>query len=306
MDFKTTALCVLMMMAYAVPGYLLVKGKLLSGNDIPGLAKILLYVCQPCLQLYSFNKATYTPELFKNMLIVFALCILLQIIMLFSVYVLFRKKYDNPAYRVCTIATTFGNVGFLGVPLLEALLPNYPDAIAFSAIFIVAMNILSWTLGSYMLTGKKEYISFKKLILNPPVLTLFVALPLFFMNIKLPAMIGNSVSLVGKMTTPICMIILGMRLATVKPALLFNNVKPYIVAVLKLAIFPLLGFLLFYFIPIPSEIKATIFILCCCPTASVVLNLSEIYGSGQDTAANMVLTSTIFSMLSIPLMLLML
>lgn len=304
MNFSLTLINVLIMMAYAVPGFILIKCRAIKGESISAFAKVLLFVCQPCLSLYSYNKANYTSKLFAEMCMFFGLSLFLQIATLSVLFLIFRKKYTDVGYRVATIASVFGNVGFLGVPLLEALLPEYPDVIAFSAMYILSMNLLSWTVGSAMLTGDKKYISIKKLFINPPILTLVIALPLFFTCTKLPIAIEGGVTLLGKMTTPLCMLIMGMRLALAPVKQLFNDWKVYLTSALKLTLFPLIGLLITAILPLSNYIKITLFILNCCPTASVVLNLSEMYAHGQKSAANMVLTSTIFSALTIPLMLL--
>ena len=306
MPFTTTAINVLIMLAYAVPGYLLVKFKAIKPESISAFAKVLLYVCQPCLSIYSFQKVTYSVPLLKNMGIFTGINVAIMVFILMVVYVIYRRGYEDERYRVCTIASVLGNVGFLGVPLLEALLPEYPEAVAYSAMFIVSMNILSWTLCSAILTGDKKYISIKKLFLNPPVLTLAISLPLFFTKTVLPDVILNSVTILGKMTTPLCMLIMGMRFATVEPKQLFIDWRLYTTAATKLVIMPIIAFLVTHWMPVDYSIKATIVILCSCPTASVVLNLAEIYNVGQKTAANLVLTSTLFSMLTIPLILMIL
>lgn len=304
MQFSLTAVNVLVMLAYAIPGFIFIKIKAFGQESISAFAKVLLYVCQPCLTIYSFCSAQYTPELLKSMALFFIMSLILQTIMLGFAYLVFRRKYKQDAeYRVCTIATTLGNVGFIGVPLLEALLPDYPNAVAFSAVFIIGMNLISWTIASTILTGDKKYMSVKKLVLNPVMIALIIALPLFLTQTKLPDPINNSVSVLAKMTTPLSMLILGMRLALTEFKQLFTKGKVYIVALLKLIAFPLLGMAAVYFLPVEQYVKATMIILCCCPTASIVLNLSEIYYTGQKTAANLVLTSNIFCLITIPFLL---
>lgn len=309
MNFSTTAINVLIMLAYAVPGYLLVKVKFVKPDSISAFAKVLLYVCQPCLSIYSFQKVVYSPELFANMGIFAAIDLTIMVVILTATWLVYRKRYlreDGAGYRACTIATCLGNVGFLGVPLLEALLPEYPEAVSYSAMFIVCMNILSWTVCSLILTGDKKYVSVKKIFLNPPVLTLLVSLPLFFTKTVLPDVVLAPVTLLGKMTTPLCMLIMGMRFATVKPKELFPDWRLYVTAVIKLVAMPMIAFLATHWMPVDYSIKATVVILCACPTASVVLNLSEMYNTAQKTAANLVLTGTLFSMVTIPLVLLIL
>lgn len=306
MQFATTSVNVLILLLYAIPGYILIKTKAVKSESIPAFAKVLLYVCQPCLSVYSFQKVVFSAEIIKNMGIFVGLNLGLMLFILLVVYLAFRKQYEDNRYRVCTVATALGNVGFLGVPLLEALLPEYPETIAYSAVFIVTMNILSWTVASFILTGDRRHVSVKKVFLNPQVLSLVVSLPLFFTKTALPQVLFNSVELLGKMTTPLCMLIAGMRFATADPKALFTDWRIYFTAAVKLVCMPLIGFLLTNWLPIEYPLKAAMVILCCCPTASVVLNLSEIYGNGQEIAANIVLTSTLFSMATIPLVLLIL
>ena len=304
LQFSSTAVNVIVMMAYAIPGYIFIKVKAFGQESISAFAKLLLYVCQPCLSLYSFNKANYTPELGKSMLVFFVLGIALQSVMLGVTNFVFRKKYKtDESYRVCSVASTLGNVGFIGVPLLEALLPEYPNAIAFSAVFIIGMNIISWTVGSSILTGDKKYISIKKLLLNPVVIIMFLSVPLFVLRIKLPPLLDNSVSLLGLMTTPLSMLILGMRLAYADIKEMLTDFKVYLTAFLKLIAFPLMGMAAVYFLPVEQYIKATMVILCCTPTASAVLSFAEIYKKGQKTAANLVLTSNMFCIVTIPFLL---
>ncbi|MDD4163980.1 MAG: AEC family transporter [Eubacteriales bacterium] len=314
MPFSTTAFNVLIMLAYAIPGFILIKTKSVKQEAISAFAMFLLFVCQPCLSVYSFNTADYTPELGISLLIFFFASLILQVLMLFVVYLIFKRKYkENPEYRICTVASVLGNTGFFGVPLLQALLPEYPNAIVFSAVFIVGMNLISWTLSSALLTGDKKYMSLKKILLNPVMLTLIISLPLFLTRTKLPGTGADNealpgtlsyiIALLGKMTTPISMLILGMRLGLTKVRDLFMDLKVYIVAFFKLIAFPLVGMAAAYTLPLEPYIKATLIILFCCPTASTVLNFSELFGTGQKTAAKLVLTSTLFCVITIPVLL---
>jgi predicted permease len=305
--FSITAVNVLIMMAYAVPGFLLVKAKAVKPESISAFSAVLLYVSSPFLTIYSFQKISFNLNSLANMGIVLGLSAIIQVAAIFVMYAFYRKKYDNPSYRVSTVAIAFGNVGFLGVPLLEAMIPEYPEAVAYSAAFIISMNFLAWTLGSAFLTGDKKHMSAKNFLLNPLMLGLVVAIPLYFANVKLTGAVAEGVELLGKMTAPLCMMILGMRFATVKPKELFTDRRIYITTVIKLVIQPLAVFAMVFWLPIDMGIKLTLFILGCCPTATIVQNLAEIHGGeGQKEAANSVLVTTIFSMLTIPLLALML
>ena len=115
----------------------------------------------------------------------------------------------------------------------------------------------------------------------------------------------NLVNLLAQMTTPLCMIILGMRFASAPLKELFIHPGVYVASLTKILIFPLLTYAAVYFLPIDYSVKVTLFILSAMPSASVNLNLSEIYGGDSKTAANTILLSTLLCVVTIPLLLLM-
>lgn len=307
MEYFTIALVTVgIMLLYAVPGYLSVKLKAIKAETIPAFAFVLMYVCQPCLTVSSLDAADYTKSLFLQMLGFCGVSLVLQALVLLAGYFAFRRKAEDVRYRVCNVAAAFGNCAFMGVPILNALFPDRPEAVLFSVAFLVGMNLLGWTVGSAIITRDKKYISLKKALFNPASLGLFVALPLFLTGTKLPAQLAEAVGLLGKMTTPLCMIIMGMRLATVRVRSLVCSPLQYLTVAFKQLIFPLLGLLSVWFLPFDGYVKETMFVLCCTPVASVVLNFAELLGEGQETAANMVLLGTVASVATIPVMTLLL
>lgn len=305
MNFTVTMYTVAIMLLYSLPGYVLVKAKKIAPSSIPAFATMLMYVSQSCLVVYSFQKVTYTPELFCEMVIFFILSIFIQVFLLVIYYFVFRKKYKDVKYRIATVASCFGNCAFMGVPLLESLLPDYPQAVVFSAVYSIAMNLIGWTAASAIIANDKKYIKIKNFILNPAVIALCVSLPLFFTNTYIgDTRFGDAIFLLGKMTTPLCMLIMGMRLASVSLKPIVTRKLNYSVILLKQAVMPLIGLVTVFFLPIDGNMKLTFYIICCCPVASVVLNFSEMLGEGQEMAANLVLLGTFSSVVTIPIMML--
>ena len=298
-----------MMLIVAVPGFILVKSKAVKPESISAFSKVLMYVCQPALTLYSFGKADFTAELGINLLIFFWIITVVQLLFIGFFFLLFRKKQEDIRYRIATVATTLSNCSFLGVPLLEAIFPDSPNAAAYSMMYFLSMNLLGWTLVSAIITRDKKYFGVKKIFLNPAVLSVAVALPFFLTGFKLSAesgaffgALGNMITILGKMTTPLCMLIMGMRLATVRVKALFVSPLQYFSVAVNQLIFPLFVFGALFFVPIAAEIKVCMFVMCACPVASVVQNYAEILGEGQDTAANTVLLGSILSIATLPLL----
>ena len=307
-QFKTTLIMVGIMLAYAVPGYIIIKAKAVKSDHIASFSKLLMYVCQPALTLYSFNKADFSKQLGINLLIFLGIITLVQLLFIGVFYLIFIKKMQDVRYRVTTVATTLSNCSFLGVPLLEAIFPNSPNVAVYSMMYFLSMSLLGWTLVSAIITRDKKYISVKKILINPATLSIVISLPFFFTGFKigfengeLLGQIGNMIDILGKMTTPLCMLVLGMRLATVKVKNLFNNWQQYLAVFVNQVIFPLftLGILMLF--KVDTELRWCMFIMCACPVAAVVQNYAEILGEGQDVAANMVLLGTLSSIVTLPL-----
>jgi predicted permease len=301
--FAITAAKVLMMIAYGVPGYLLIKTKALGEQHIKAFAKMLLFVCQPALAIMSFNGVDCTPSLLRDIGIFFIVTLFAQVAIIFTYSFVFKKKIEkDKAHKICAIASACGNVGFLGIPLLEYLIPNHPEVLVYSASFSMSMNIIAWTLGLVLMTGDRKYISVRSLIVNPATISFFVAFPLFVFGIKLPDLFADYIEIFGRMSTVVCMTVIGMRLGTKSLKRIFADTRIYYAAFSKLIVFPIIGALLFALMPVPQEVKSAAFILCCCPAAAMIQSLSETHGGNSEAAANILISTNLICIVTIPFM----
>ncbi|MEE0841926.1 MAG: AEC family transporter [Christensenellales bacterium] len=341
MGFSTTAVSVLLLVAMAVPGYLLIKTKMLPQKAITYLSVLLLYVSQPFLSIRSFLEVSYTPQLAVNLAIVFGVSLAGQAVIFGVMWLVLRRRFDDPqqtaelirdgfiggdsytaepalkaavarsvsgrANRAMVLASAFGNVGFFGVPVLQFLFPDAHDAIAYSAVFIVTLNLMSWTVGSYLLTGDKKHVSLKRALINPQTVTLVISLPLFFAGVSagdLPDTINTVIGYLADMTAPLCMIILGMRFALAPVVQLFTDFRVYVASFIKTLVFPLLVYVVLMPFQMEEMLRVSLVLLSGMPAATINLNLAELYGADQKTAANSILMSTVLSIVTIPLLML--
>ena len=302
--FKIAFFNVLLSLMYMLPGFVMCKVKKASASHLSTISAILIYVCSPCMVVSSFISLDFSTDNLKNMLLFLPVSFAAQIVFLLVLYLIFRKKFHINKYRMLTIGSVLGNCGFFGMPLIKALLPNNPEVACYSSIYVISMNILVFTAGVYCLTTDKKYISVKSAIMNPATLSFFVALPLYILHGSdfMPGLVKDAISLLGKMTTPICMLILGIRLATMDFKKLFTSPFVYLICAGKLIIFPLFVFALVFFLPVPTSFKASLFILAGTPCASVILNLAEIHHKEAEMSANLILLSTLLCIFTIPLL----
>ena len=301
--FVITALKVLMMIAYGLPGYVFVKTKMVGQDSAKVFAKILLYISSPALCIQTLNSVDCTPERLKYMGVFFVAALVSQVAVILLYTLLFKKQLKpNGGHRVCAIAGACGNVGFLGVPLLKFLFPDNPEIILYSAMFSITMNLIGWTLGLWLMTGNRKYINLKAVFVNPSVISFAIGMTLFVTKTKLPSLLEEYVGMFGTMSTFVCMTVLGMRLATKKLSNVFLNKTVYIGAASKLLVFPLIMVALFWALPVEETVKTAAFVLGCCPAATMIQGLAEAYNGDSETAANTVLFTSIICILTIPFM----
>lgn len=302
MSFTIALTNVLITLFYIFPGFVITKMRKATTEHLPTLSAVLIYIGTPFMVVSAFMSLEFTLDNFKNMGIFFILTLLIQILFMLIFVAIFGKRYDNAKYRLLTLASTMGNVGFFGLPIVKALFPDQPEVTAYSAIFTVSMNMLVFTMGIFCLTGNKKYISLKSAFCNPNVFGLLLALPFYFFGLKelLPEAFSNAIQVIGNMTAPLCMFILGIRLAKTPWKRIFGRPMVYLIAVLKLLIFPLFAYLCVYFLPVDDTIKASVMVLASTPCAAVILSLSEIHKTDAEMAANCILVTTLLCFLTIP------
>lgn len=305
--YLITLFTVSILLAEAVPGFVLVKKKMVGEDCAAALSKVLLYFCQPCLAVYSFSSVEFSVEKLADIGLFAIVTLVINGLMLGGAVFVLRSRFADASYRVLTLAMAFANCAFFGIPIIEAVLPDVASGlIVYTTVYATIMNILGWAIGIAIITGDAKNISAKKIFINPAMLGIVIGIPIFIFSVEIPGALLDAITIVGKMTTPVSMLIMGMRLATTNLKSVFTSVKAYVAVVIKAVVMPLVAFGIVCFLPLPIEVKKTFFIICACPTASVVLNFSELCGAGQREAAASVLLSTILSVLTLPTMVLML
>ena len=305
---------VLVSLAFCIPGFFLCKKKMVSSLHLSTMSTILVYICGPCMIIYAFYDAAVRANEFGldkgamalNMLYFAIATLILQALFMLILYYILRRKYDDAKYRILTCGSVLGNVGFFGLPLVVTLIPNNPIIACYSSIYVITMNLLVFTVGVFCLTNDKKYMNIKTALINPTTIGLLLAIPLFIFGDKIAEnniinTFSSGIDLLGKMTTPLCMLILGIRLATVNFKSLWTRPFMYLICFLKMVVFPITCFFIVYFIPfLDADFKKAILIISSVPCASVILNMAEIHHSEEELAANCVLVSTLLCMVTIP------
>ena len=251
----------------------------------------------------SFQSIKFDWDILGKIFLFFLITLILITLDIVICFLILNKKYDQPKYRMLSIASALGNVGFLGAPLISGLYPDSPIVVCYSSIYTSSLTIMGFTVGVYALTTNKNYMSLYSALYNQGTISIGIAVIIYLAEWAFPKILGDAVSLLAKMSTPLCMHILGMRLATANFLTLFKRPFVYVTCFLKLIVFPLVSYLIVYFLPfLDEEFKSSIFILSGAPCAAVILSLAELYNTEQELSANVVLVSTILCVVTLPIL----
>ena len=216
MAFLQTFINVVMIVILAVPGFALRKVRLLPDKAASVFAVLLLYISQPFLMMASLFNKEFQSSMLVNFGWVLLFAVVLQLLVYFVSKLVFCKTKEEASRRACVACSYLGNVGFMGIPVMEMLFPGNSDMVLYTVVYNIAFNAMSWTLGVFTITGEKKRINPLKIVLNPPMIAVIVSLPFFFLNVHIPEQVMTPISYLGDMTLPLSMVILGVRLADMR------------------------------------------------------------------------------------------
>ncbi len=317
-SFIDVLITVASLVVLAVPGFILVKAKMLPEKAAETVSTIVLYVCQTAMVFLGFQNYEFNPSIGLNMLYVFGLTLVVHFAMIVIVSC-FVKGKEEAKIKAVRYGSVFGNCGYMGFPLLAMLFGNtsqFGEIMIYAAVVITVWNLLNWTVGVYMITGDKKQISFKKIIFNPVIIAVVLGFLVFVISKKpivdwaaqgstLDAVLEkliSSVEFFSNAVTPLSMTVIGMRLANIKFKQLFTEKLAYLHCALKLVLMGIIAVLVVSFIPVSQAVKYTIFFTMAMPAATSTTLFTVKFGGDSEFASVCVLLSTILSIVTIPLM----
>lgn len=152
---------------------------------------LLFYIITPSVIINSFFTREFTKDSGIKLLIAVGCGFLLHFIAIAINTPLFSKgnRDKNCVYKYGAI---YGNVGYMTLPLTEALLGS--EGVFYCSAVVMAFNVVSFTHGVFMMDKGKGFDA-KKLILNPGVIAMLIGLPFFLFKVPLPELVTKPLTL---------------------------------------------------------------------------------------------------------------
>ena len=277
-------------------GFVLAKRKLLTGSALSQLSTMLLYVVCPAVMIDALAAEQRSGETVRALLVAGAALAGTYVLNMLLTQLMYRKSASDDR-GVLRFASIYGNCGFMGIPLIRAVLGESGMIVAVTS--LVVFNISIWTHGA-ILVGGKQQASVKKALLNPGTIGFLIAVALFALPVSLPGPVRSAVGYVSDLNTPLAMVVIGGQMAAVDLKELFRDKKLYAASVIKLLVVPVISMLVLMPFGLDPTVFVAVVILAGCPTAGATSLMCQTMGKDTSLAARLVTLSTIFSIVALP------
>ena len=186
-------------------------------------------------------------------------------------------------------------------------LPLYSgqEAAFYVVSFSTFANLLQWTYGIVIISGKKETMNLRMVFVNPVFISMVIGIALFVLQPTLPTVVTGTIGYIADGNTVLAMIILGYYLSKVQLRGLFADVRLYLFSALRLLVVPAVTILVF--LPFPfarGEITLITLIAAATPIASSTAIFAQKFDQDYRRAVSYVCLSTILSVATLPLVML--
>lgn len=279
------------------------RKKIITAQINKGLIDILIRIALPFLILSSFI-FTYDDAIKSNVMKTFFYSIAAYIIVIIVSYLLLLPV-KNDKKTILHFANVFTNTGYVGFPVLNSIYGA--EGIVYGSIFNMFFVIFVWTYGIFLYRGnfeKKELkAELKKVLLNPSILAVCSGIIIMIYDIQLPGAMLSSIRSIGNITGPLSMIIIGVILSDVKMKNYIKDWTIYYGVTTKLIVIPFIVYMLSLLAGEVSKAINSVVIMTAMPSAAMTSILAESFDKDKDYAAVIVSVTTLFSLITVTLLL---
>ena len=285
-------------------GFCLGKWKMISTKTNQELTNLLLTVFMPASLFVAFPSEydESTLSLFLSGLVAGILVMLMSIILS---KIIFNKLWLKGDLRYeSQFGLIFNNATFLGYPIVSSTFG--PTGVVAYCGFIIAFNVALFSYGIWLFEHKITPKLIKNVVINPNIIAVLLGMMLFLSGLKLPSFITDAVSYVGGATTPLSIICIGFMLSRADLKTIFTKWRLSVTALTQLIIGPTITYLMLTWLRFPNEVIMVCTLIQALPTATSLGLFATKYGGNNIESSELVTISTIFSVITMPLMVLLL
>ncbi len=300
MDFMHILTQMLMIFGIVMVGLFAAKRNLWSGDLDRKLSIFIMNISMPALILASVMGKDLAFE--NSELLALVIVAIVNYVVLIGMAYLIPHiwKVNRSREGILKFMLAFGNVSFIGYPVCDAVFG--PKAVFCASVLNIPFNLLVFTIGVSFINGGKAKSAFSpKLILSPCVITSLIAVVIAVCRIQVPAPVGQWFHLLGDLTIPCALLIIGSSLSHIPVRDMLGNRFVYAMTALRLIVLPLLVGAVLALMGINAFVCDVAVVLSAMPVATNGIMLCLQYGQDERVMTQGLFFTTLLSVITIPL-----
>jgi len=289
-------------------GYTAARIGWISSGSMKTLNKILLNIACPCLIIHIMTTFeipegtwTLTGWILGILVIIYAASTIIGW--------MFSRQFRVPCEErgIYMYSLTYTNNGFLGLPIAAAIFGFDSQGFFLMVLGNIFTVMITFSFG--ILTVARNHASGRSLkeilkpMLNIPIFTGLFGITLMLLDVNFPDAANGALKMLGDMVVPLSVLIVGAQLAGSHPGDIFLEKKYYWLSALRLIAIPGILYLLLTLFRIPPMAIFILVLTVALPSAALVVVFAEEYGKNTRVAAEIVLITTLLSLITLPLVL---
>ena len=297
MSFLDTFFEMLVILFGIAAGYLANRLGYLGGETDQKISKIILNITMPCLIIASVAAGDALPDAAEVLSVLKVAVVFYGMELLVAAVAPRLLGGTDKQKGVWRYVLVFPNMAFIGYPVTVAIFG--PEALFYAVILVLPFNLLSYSLGPLMLSGRAKF-RWQQLV-TPCIIAAVTALVVALCRIPLPGLLAECAAFVGELTTPLSLLIVGSLLAGLSVKQVFASPRLWVLTAMRLLALPALLRVILGWMQVEPPVAAGIaVILMAMPAAVNGTMLSMEYNGDTDCMAQATFLTTLVSIITIP------
>ena len=301
-DISLVSSRVLILFLVMFAGVFARRFKFIDEKSTKNLSSLLVYITQPMLIIDSFQMDYDVSKLLDGAAISVA-SVGVHLLLAFLSFFVYRFVRDKEERKIYEFGTIFTNCAFVGYPVLSAVLGE-ELGVFYGSFYTIFFNLFIWTYGIILLNRGKggTKLNYFKVFVNAGTVSVTLGILLYAFKNKLPYVVHSAVSMVGDMTFPLSMVIVGSLVAYIDFKALLANFRTYLFLFIKLLVIPCIIMFLCVALGLDKKLIYICTLMASMPSAANTAIFTELFGGDAKLGARLVGASTLVSVLTIPAM----
>ncbi len=291
--FAKMAMLVLIMLLGYLCARIGITGPEFNQRVTPLMVKVLL----PATILNSvLSVPDFSGRELLDYILVMTVMVALQMLPAWFLPRLMRTRSEDVG--ATRLVTAFGNVGFVGLPVVAAIFGD--EMVFFASLCNIPFNLALYSCSAAQLSPDGGRVRWQD-VLNAPVIATLLSVVLLLSRVHVPGVLADTISSVSGVTIPLSMLVIGTSLGGISVRSVLTDWRVYVVSAVRLLVCPLLTWLVLRPFAAGALLGIPV-LMAACPSAMLVTALCLQYGRSDAFASKCIFLSTVLSAVTIPLL----